>query len=114
MQCMGALRIQHTSNVRWHFAHVPPAMWSWWKCWRESLSRWTLRVVQQICMQEADQIERAASLARARAWKDWGSTTAMADGARLAHHWLKQVVPGRTRRSTQMGWQSRRKNRLIE
>ena len=30
---------------------------------------------------------------RARAWKDWASTTAMADGARLAHRWIKQVAP---------------------
>ena len=25
----------------WHFSHDPPAMWSWWKSWRKSLSRWT-------------------------------------------------------------------------
>ena len=40
-------------GLRWHFAHDPPAMWSWWKRWWKSLSRWTdawLRVVQQICM----------------------------------------------------------------
>ena len=62
----------------------------------ESLSRWTnarLQVVHQICMQEAGQIERAASRTQARAWKDWALTTAMADGARLAHRWVKQVVP---------------------
>ena len=44
-------------------------------------------------MQEAGQIERAASRTRARAWKDWASTTAMADGARLARRWIKQVEP---------------------
>ena len=34
----------------WHFPHDPPAMWSWWKSWRKSVSRWTdtrLQVVQQ-------------------------------------------------------------------
>ena len=30
---------------------------------------------------------------RARALKDWASTTAMADGARLAHRWIKWVAP---------------------
>ena len=57
---------------------------------------WTetrLQVVHQICMQEAGQSERAASRTRARAWKDWASTTAMVDGARLAHRWIKRVAP---------------------
>ena len=69
-------------------------MWSWVKSWRKSLSRWTdarLQVVQQICMQEAGQTERAASRTRAWAWKDWAST-GMADGARLAHRWIKVVA----------------------
>ena len=73
---------------------VCPAMWSSWKSWRESLALWTdarLQVVQ-ICKQEAGRIERTASRTRARAWKDWAST-AVADGARLVHRWIKQVVP---------------------
>ena len=64
---------------------------------------------EQICMQEAGQIERAASRTRARTQKDWASTTA-ADGARLAHRWSRWR-PGR--RWTRTGWQSSRKNRLI-
>ena len=83
-------------SLRWHSAHDPPAMWSWWKRWRKSLSRSTyarLQVAQQICMQEAGQIERAASRARARGWKDWASTTAMADGARFAHRWTSRWPP---------------------
>ena len=70
-------------------------MSSWWKNWVKCLSRWTdarLQVVQQICVQEAGQIERAASRARARVWRDWASTTAMADGARLARRCIKQVA----------------------
>ena len=35
----------------------------------------------------------AASRTRARSCEDWASTTAMAHGARLARHWIKQVVP---------------------
>ena len=52
-----------------------------------------LQVVQQVCLQEAGQVERAASHTWARAWKDWASTTATADGARLAHRWIMQVAP---------------------
>ena len=44
-------------------------------------------------MQEAGQIERAASRTRARVWKDWASTTGMADGAWLTHRWIMQVAP---------------------
>ena len=81
-------------SLRWHFSRDPPAMWSCRKILRKSQSRWTdarLQVLQQICMQEAGQIERAASRTRARAWQDWATTTAMADGARLAPRWIKPV-----------------------
>ena len=67
---------------------------SWWKSWRKSLSRWTdarLQVVQQICMQEAGQIERAAYMGAGL--EGLASTIAMGDGVRLAHRWIKQVVP---------------------
>ena len=50
-------------------------------------------MVQQICMQEARHIELVASRTRARAWKDWALTTAMVNGARLAHRWIKLVAP---------------------
>ena len=66
------------------------------KSWLKNLVPWTdarLQVVQQLCMHKAGQIEVVTSRTWARAWKDWASTTAMADGARLAHRWMKQVVP---------------------
>ena len=88
-------------SLHWHFAHDPP----WWKSWRKSLSRWTdarLQVVQQICMQEGGQTERAAFTGVGLG----ASTTATADGARLAHRWISRWRRGRTRRWTRMGWQS--------
>ena len=68
--------------------------------------------MQQICMQEAGQIDRATPRTRAQAWEDWASTTALASGALMAHPWIKQLRLGQTRQWTQTGLQSSRKSRL--
>lgn len=52
-----------------------------------------MQVLWQVCDAEAKSLERAASAARAEAWKNWAAITAMANGARLAHRFSLAATP---------------------
>ena len=56
---VSALEVNLETHASAQAHSMATAMWSWWKSWRKSLSRWQdakLQVVQQICMQEASQM----------------------------------------------------------
>ena len=70
LRTAAALSATHVGRSgAWHGTSrmTPPALENWWKSWRKGVALWTdtrLQVVQQICMQEASQVELVASRTR--------------------------------------------------
>ena len=83
-------------SLRWHFPHDPARNVELVEELAEELVAMDgHKAAGGAAMQEAGQVGRAASRTRALAWKDLASTTAMADGPRLAKDWHDLWMVGR-------------------
>ena len=93
---------KHTQNLTKRLAafttHVKndSEVWlAWLHCRKHVLygPSQTMLEVARFFYKEAHKLEVQAAEARGRSWKQWASTTAMENGARLAHRFAKAKAP---------------------
>ena len=83
-------------RLKWDIKEEPPQIWWWWRSLSArgpELSKTQLQVAMQIFAAEAVHLEKRATAERAKAWRTWATTTAMQNGARLAHQYSRPLPP---------------------
>ena len=84
------------ASRQWQFTKPQSHLWITWRaaaCSIAVLASVQLQVLWQMLEAEAKSLEKEASAARALSWKNWAATTAMANGARLAHRFTRVATP---------------------